>query len=777
MNPELLNLLLFAPFLLVVLITGLIFCIKGYKQGLWRALISLGITVVATVLSLLLSRLLAGILSGPILGMIPEIDLGDMAAFNDFAQSFVQGLVQEVLAILLFGIILFICLVVLKIVGNHVKRDFLKTESKGMKWGGFGVRVLDTVVVTILLLLPLYGTLATYVTPAAKVSEMAWGADSTAVKLLSQVANNPIVSLYKAGPAAWVQGGLSGFKVGNATVDLANIADLTDEALEKVDRLINAEEGEEVIAATADLSEFLRENLIEEEWFYSLVCEFKDQLSVELNAVEDEETKEMIQKFLDISDMSQEDFENNGIAVLDFVTYSLENGVVDFAQSGDYSDLPEDFSARLGGLMNHSKQAVALKKLILVSMAEQLYYEHDAIYDLLPDDYTDEQWEAAYNSVSKEAKRKAEALINAHFGTGTVSDPAQQVKEGEAFMILFFDSSELNMLEGLVRHPLFTYEDVKPLMTVDMILEEAYGYSDSELRAILESNPDLLNPLYEKLKSYETAPATDTRFEDYVTIALNMAAMNNGALGDVGYLSAEEIKFVIQYYGEDSFVPANSSVAAEAKDLIRSCLTELEKDPSAKVSFSGLIALMERAKEPSLWPDQALEMPSYNVDFEMGEDGSIHASSSALPSENENDEDGSAEDMEVYAAFYWDAQTALYEDLLCSVLSDMVSSKGADPYGLGRNLSAEQKTCFVETLDAVISDVGGIKINGGTISSGMFGNSASSGVVVEGGMQMVIISGNTGGADSENAEQMQAERKAQLEKNAAALKAFFGIDG
>ncbi|MBQ4323029.1 MAG: CvpA family protein, partial [Clostridia bacterium] len=205
MNPELLNLLLFAPFLLVVLITGLIFCIKGYKQGLWRALISLGITVVATVLSLLLSRLLAGILSGPILGMIPEIDLGDMAAFNDFAQSFVQGLVQEVLAILLFGIILFICLVVLKIVGNHVKRDFLKTESKGMKWGGFGIRVLDTVVVTILLLLPLYGTLATYVTPAAKVSEMAWGADSTAVKLLSQVANNPIVSLYKAGPAAWVQ--------------------------------------------------------------------------------------------------------------------------------------------------------------------------------------------------------------------------------------------------------------------------------------------------------------------------------------------------------------------------------------------------------------------------------------------------------------------------------------------------------------------------------------------------------------------------------------------
>lgn len=56
MSPEILVTIIWIPFVLTALVAGLIYCISGYRHGLWRALVSLGAVILATVLSVLVSR-------------------------------------------------------------------------------------------------------------------------------------------------------------------------------------------------------------------------------------------------------------------------------------------------------------------------------------------------------------------------------------------------------------------------------------------------------------------------------------------------------------------------------------------------------------------------------------------------------------------------------------------------------------------------------------------------------------------------------------------------
>ena len=102
MSPDLIQWILYVPFLVVAAICGTIFCIKGYRQGLWRALISLGITVVSLILSLIFASILGSALSGAVFGLIPESAFEDVGPFASFVSTLVQGLTKDALAILFF---------------------------------------------------------------------------------------------------------------------------------------------------------------------------------------------------------------------------------------------------------------------------------------------------------------------------------------------------------------------------------------------------------------------------------------------------------------------------------------------------------------------------------------------------------------------------------------------------------------------------------------------------------------------------------------------------
>ena len=109
MTPALLNLILWAPFLLVLLISGLIFCISGYKKGLWRALISFGVTIVSAVLSMLLANVLAKVIAPSVMTMINVEEMfGELPISASAIQEVIKGLVGSVISLVLFVVLMFL---------------------------------------------------------------------------------------------------------------------------------------------------------------------------------------------------------------------------------------------------------------------------------------------------------------------------------------------------------------------------------------------------------------------------------------------------------------------------------------------------------------------------------------------------------------------------------------------------------------------------------------------------------------------------------------------
>lgn len=417
-NPFVIHLLLYIPFVLTVIIAGVIYCIKGYKQGLYRALISLGITLLSAGLSLLFARLLSLVLTGLVTKLIPQDAFKNLGSLGDLLISVLSGLVQSGVALLLFGLFFLIFLIVLKIVFNHIKKDQLLPQNKGMKWGGLAVRVLDTVIVSFLLMIPLYGPLATYVPPVESIMIVVEGEDSAMAQYLSGVSDNGMVSLYRSAPASWVQGNLSDFKVGDVSVDLTKVIKVSGTAMEKIGRLTASKDRKEMLTAVADLSKFFRNEVVEEEWFYLVAGELKGAMGSSLEGL-NESDRVVVEQVFRIFDLPPEEFANSGVAVLDFVTYTIESGAVDFLETGDPETIPEDFSEKLTDFVEDDG-ASGLNRSIVVGILQESFIDLEKQEELLEDAITPQEQEQIKQQIKKEAADKAEDFLNSFLKEGAI---------------------------------------------------------------------------------------------------------------------------------------------------------------------------------------------------------------------------------------------------------------------------------------------------------------------------------------------------------------------
>lgn len=501
MSTGLLNLLLFVPFLLVALITGLIYFKSGYKRGLWRALISLGATLLAVFVSLGLANLVAGWLKRPVANLIPKELTASMGALKGIVNSVIVGMVQDILSMFLFGIFFILCLIGFKIIANCIQPEKLKVEKKAFKWAGLGVRAVDTVVVTLLILLPLYGTIAIYVTPASKIAGMTLGKNVAAVQVMNKISNHPIVSMYKGGPTRWVYGGLSGFAVGDAQIDLPKVADTIDTTMTKLEKF-NSAKGEDRAAACKELTEYLRGNVVEEEWFYEVAKEATVELEKQLqNAATPAEAKEA-QLYLAMFSAPKEEFKENSAKMLDFMDYAMDSEFMDFIETDDYEILTEEFHEELGEVLNHSTQSVSIKKMILLSDAEQLF--NLSLPRVQP------------RSQGFSAKDAANDFIDAHWKEeGFVAEEDRQ-RESEAFTILYFENDPLALLEGFARHPLFGYDAVEQFVNEDFMVQAlGNGMNEEVIRADFASEGELCTRIRARLQACEHEPLSKNLLNDY----------------------------------------------------------------------------------------------------------------------------------------------------------------------------------------------------------------------------------------------------------------------
>lgn len=498
---QILNLALFVPFFVVLLIVGIVYMVSGYKRDLGRSIASICATVVTTLLSILLAKLAATFLAKMVVSKLPESAVSSIGELGGFAKSIVAGMLQIALAFTLFSIFFFIFLIIFKGIARKIKLGILgklNFGTKASKLGGMGVRTLDAIIVSLFLLMPIYGGIGSLVPTAATMVQMTGAKDSQIADILLALQRHPVLNAYQAGPTDWVSSGLSTFAMNGKSVNVAKAADSIEGVMTRVEKFSKAK-GDDKIKAYKELNTYIRENVVEEKWCYDAVMAFLKEF--EKQGAANKDMAEAIQIVKPLLKMSYEDFKKTGVAISEFSDYALSEDFVAIAKKGNYTDLPEDFTKRFGKLLNQSNQLISLKKMIFQEGVETLFRTNP--------DYD-----------SDKATSEAAKFVEKYYGDGKVAENLQQ-KEAEAFIILMFGGNDLDVLEALARHPLFGTKVAEALLTKEVVYASYHNVSQEELEALFRNNPSLLSTFKTKLKSYGNLSLQQETFSKYVKKTLD----------------------------------------------------------------------------------------------------------------------------------------------------------------------------------------------------------------------------------------------------------------
>ena len=443
MSPSILKAVLWIPFGIVLLIVTAIFLTSGYKRGLWRALLSLGATAVSTVLSLLLAGWIAPVISGAVVSALPPLGAEELPLSEELLLDLIRGAVGAVLALILFSLFLFIISIIIKSVCNHAAGDKLTVHSKGLKWAGLAVRLVDAAVFSLLLVLPLYGTLAAYAPTAQVLVRFQAEENAETEAYFETVVSHPVVKASRSGPVAWVYAELSSVEIGGTELDVAAMASSAEGLISRVEALANAPE-EELIPQAQETITYVRENVIGQDWCYDLTMQLLEQAAWNLQSSVPEEDRELMDELLDICDMSREQFRENADELLGFAQFMLENRIVELdaeALAGN-----ETFLQELGELINSTEQAVALKNLlIMAAVREELYFGD-----------------------TEQANRFANQYLR-----NTPTQQSLRTQEARALLLIFTASDPWELAQALGSHPAIGAEQAEQFL--DGFLVVPYG--------------------------------------------------------------------------------------------------------------------------------------------------------------------------------------------------------------------------------------------------------------------------------------------------------------
>lgn len=371
MNLTVLNLVLWVPFVVLVLITAAIFLTSGYKRGLLRSLISLAATAGSAVLSVLIAKLVAPLLAKPLAEQIPMEQEGGI--FQTLLQSMVQGLIAVVISLVLFSLLMLIFSIILKIVCNRIPGAALETEDKGLKWAGLGIRLVDAVLFALLLAVPLYGTLASYLPTVQTVLQFQSEPEEETQEILEEVTKHPVVRMSGAGPCAWVYRSLSSIDLGEGSVNVVEMTEAMEGMATRLDAVQNAPDGE-LLPAVQELISYTQTDIVEQDWCYDLVV--KGVLTEVKNAVEQElgtatVQNPLLQPVLDVLDMDKESFQENSTVLLGFASYVLENGYVD-PEGGLVEEKIQsgEFIQKVSEVVNSTEELTQVKDAVVLAVVQ-----------------------------------------------------------------------------------------------------------------------------------------------------------------------------------------------------------------------------------------------------------------------------------------------------------------------------------------------------------------------------------------------------------------------
>ena len=648
---------LFVPFILVSLPIGIGYMKKGYKDGPVRSLISLAATVLSVIVAILISKLTSWGISMALIKLLPADLFSSLGFLASFVELLARGIIQVALSFVLFVLFFIICLIISKNLVKLIKVEKIEeklAEKKGMNFLGLGIRFVDTLLVAFLVLIPLYGTLAFASPTVSKFYSMAVKEPTKAGEYIECVAEHPIVMANRIGPGAWVVNSLSSFGVEEANINLAEVAETCETLLSKYTKIVESS-SDEKIAACNEMNSFLRETIIEKPWCYDVLKVLGNEGKAYLEKLPDSYEKSRITEYTVFLDISREDFKDNSIALIDFVTYTMNSGVIEYFRGGGDGKLPDEFYGELGDLINYSDHAIMLKKMI---------------------------YKEVVAGIMKENPEDAAEYVEKYFGDGKVEEGLRD-DEAKAFLVLMSEGGEYGLIEGLARHPMAGAEAASEFIDDEFLLKRINGYSqydenvetgdegengeNAENNGMSEELQEKLSffneALIKSLKKFENEPDDDLSFRKYVNATTNVFDFLYGECRNLElYCSEDILDYVINDIGKECFEGSENESAMEFYELIKAmqesgAYKEKEGD---YVDFSAYIDLVEKAETEGEWPE----------------------------SENDIDEE-----------FGYTVRELINNVSLCEAFDAAIQVRGKDPVGLGKNVSATQKQFFAKVVD------------------------------------------------------------------------------
>lgn len=335
MSLELFNLILWIPFLLVFLSIGIPFCLKGFKKGVFRALVSTGATVAAAIIGFLAAKLLAPLAVGAIVSFLPDFSSGANAAIAEILPMIIEGIVTGLLALIIFSVLLIILIPVSKILLALIPVP----KGKGLvsRLLGLGLRFIDAVIVAILVLLPIYGSLAAF-TPAVEtvltLTEQSSDPDEapeapTILDFVRCAAEHPVVSLTRCPPFSVVYNGLSSASTSLGTI---NVPEMVQTMTQTVDAFQSIMEGE---FTAEDLDAFVKmqKDVVNTDWFYTVCSSAAESLKESMPEDMGEDTV-FLAAIQDLIDRPKEEFQQCCSGVLDWLSSASEKGLFQVMEDG-----------------------------------------------------------------------------------------------------------------------------------------------------------------------------------------------------------------------------------------------------------------------------------------------------------------------------------------------------------------------------------------------------------------------------------------------------------
>ena len=115
----------------------------------------------------------------------------------------------------------------------------------------------------------------------------------------------------------------------------------------------------------------------------------KEEIVNSMQNASPEEIKQ-VENVVAMLDMTKEEFQENGVVMLDFVEYALKNDVMDSLESGDMSALQnEEFYAEAATMLNATEKTTEIKKYLISETISSVFVDDAETANKIIESYDD----------------------------------------------------------------------------------------------------------------------------------------------------------------------------------------------------------------------------------------------------------------------------------------------------------------------------------------------------------------------------------------------------